>query len=242
VKNILLAALALVIACVMGMQFLAREAFIPEGHRTLVIAQSIGVAALVISLFSLLYLIPKKNRTFGHFLKAFVAVGAVSSLGQCSVWLNKFNGPIETIISNDGLIAVEVPSDWSPMKDVPDGVNLAVADWASTGMLTVRAQLAADTDLTQDDVDVGLAAVGADSLAKGATVLGDVACGALCAARAFSVPISGTVRRVVIAIKGDGKRMLLITAARIGVDSPAHQEAQLAMIRSARVAAPPKAG
>lgn len=229
VKNVLKVIAALALSLVVGMQFLATFPFIPEGNRVLVIGSHIAYAAFGIGALSLLYLISPSNRTFGHFLKAFVAFATVTSLVQCSPWIKKFNGPDHWVESIDGLVSAEVPSDWARMTKSPDGANLAVADWAGTAIVTVTSEVPAESNYTQQQLELGAQSLEADMLSSGAQRIEPVACGSMCMASRYHVDQGGAKRRVVMGLKVTGRRVLVLMAAGLKPEDQEH-DAEIAEI------------
>ena len=115
---------------------LSAGAHIPDGNKILIFIEYLSLAVIGLSLLSSLYLIPKANRTFLSFSKAFVLLGAMAALGGCSSWMQKFHGEKKTIRNESGL-SLEVPSDWA-ISVLPNGrVDLFAMDWAGTKSIGV---------------------------------------------------------------------------------------------------------
>ncbi len=65
-------------------------------------------------------------------------LAAIPALTQCGGWIDKFNGPNKTLLSESRLLAVDVPSDWAVTNMNKDKVDLMAMNWAGTAFVSVN--------------------------------------------------------------------------------------------------------
>jgi hypothetical protein len=232
-----LAVAAVVVAGVVGMQLLGLTNRIPDGPRLWVMAQYYGVAALGIGLLALLFLIPKANRNLPAFLKAFVVLGALSCLGNCSSWMNKFRGP-EKRIAGDSGVSVAVPSDWEATAH-PERADLMVMDWAGTASVTVTIAGPADPDVTTAQVEETLTAFEEQASGLVGKPVGSFGCGAFCLGREYDVERNGRTLHVLLAAKSINGHWLFIHGTLVGASRVKQSPRVVAVIASAAVSPSP---
>lgn len=235
----LLGLLAVLLSGIVGIQLLAAMPLIPDGNRLFVVGGHMLGAGAMLGTLALLYLIPKANRTLPSYLKAFVALGAMFSLSQCTTWHARFNGPPKEISDPATRITLVAPSDWAIVRDTPPNVDFALSDWAGTKGVTVTRGEELPTDLPPDDAVAGILEAQREQAAvrMGAPV-DRFQCGPHCAGDVFLAEARGKRMRMYAAAKVHGRTLILVQATGMtgtGGDDPAEL---LGIVRSVRTADP----
>lgn len=230
-----LAVAAIVLAGVLGMQMLGMNGRIPDGPRLLIMGEYWAVAAFGIGLLASLFLIPKANRNLTAFLKAFVVIGALSCLGNCSGWMKKFQGPNKRIAGDSG-VSVEVPSDWEATAH-PENAELMVMDWAGTASVTVTIAGLTDAVVTAAQVEEMLAAFEERASGLVGKPVGSFRCGELCLGREYEVERNGRALRVLLSTKSVNGHWLFIHGTLVGA-SRAKQSSRIVTVIASAVVSP----
>jgi hypothetical protein len=209
-KNLLWISLALIVSAVLGFQLLSYFDHLPDGNRFLIVGGQIAMAAASLGVISSVCLLSKTRRNLKAYLQVFVALGAVSALGQCAPWYNKFMGPSHSVANKGGDITVEVPSDWARNDTLAPSTDLFVADWAGTRSVGIKlgdalgeVDLQAELDATHQDMQSRLAT-------QWGPPIDTVACGALCAGDVYSAVSDGKSMHALGVIKIRCGRVMVV--------------------------------
>jgi len=228
---------AIVVTVVSGMQLLALEKHVPDGPRILVMLGYIGAALLVFALIGALFAIPRANRNAASFLKAFVVVGALACLGNCSNWMSKFRGPTKRVASESG-ISFEVPSDWDvPAEKVPN-VELTLTDWASTSF--VNAMRVPSDDPSPDDAafEQMMTVLEEQGRSRLGPRVDSFPCGARCRGGQYDMTTRGKKTRFVVLVRHTGTDWLVLTGATFAARIDKQIAVVADILRSATYAQP----
>ncbi len=235
VKLLILIVSSLVLSGIVSFQMMGMVTHLPDGSRLLLFAKEIGSVVFAIGVLASLYLIPKANRNIQSFLKAYVMLAAIPALTQCSGWMEKFNGPNKTLLSESTLLAVEVPSDWAITTMNKGKVDLMAMDWAGTAFVSATMADSADRPAEQNDVAAYQLKMNEQlSTALGQQV-GQFNCGSLCAGSIYTTTSNGKPMRILSAVKYSEGKLLVIQGGNIAPTNARDSAKVEAAIASARV-------
>jgi hypothetical protein len=96
--------------------------------RSLLVSGIFGYAILGPAIIGLLYLIPRKNRTFGHFLNAFTLVSVLLFASAVPRMVDDANKPPQTITSKDGSVQLVIPGLWRASPQANPNVVISMVD------------------------------------------------------------------------------------------------------------------
>ncbi|MBL0162521.1 MAG: hypothetical protein IPP82_02390 [Xanthomonadales bacterium] len=239
VKIALLLACGLLISVIGGFQQLSGFSHIPDGNRIVVVGSHIILCICVLGLFSSLFLISKANRNLSSFLKAFNVLGLLMILGQCTTWLDKFNGPEKSITSSNGKYIVDVPSDWAELKEREPNLELQVMDWAGTGSLSIFSGGFVEKGAEGESLIEARETLGARIREKLGEKIGTFSCGTGCVGEIYPIVSHGKDMRLFSAVKLSGLELLVVQGGMMKSLVDSKSEIIKRMIGSAR-ATPPK--
>jgi hypothetical protein len=242
--NVLLGIASAVVALLLGVQiFMTTGAHKPSGPLVVELGAAVATMAVALAAIASLILISKPRRNWRDFLKAYVAFGAMASLGTCSSYMDRFHGEPKTLASTSGRLELTAPSDWSVTRQENVEFDLATMDWA--GAYGVNALIV--RDLSADDVraaEPGGIETMADVVASNVTskfgeVRASVPCGDDCALRRFDATIEGSrAATVLVGVRIVGETPLMVMGLAMGAYSEDRVQRLLDVVKSIRPAVP----
>lgn len=235
VKLAILIISALTLSIIDAFEMMGMVTHLPDGSRVLLFAGKLGAVFVGVGVLALLYIIPKANRNFHSYLKAYVLLAVLAALGQSGDWMDKFNGPNKTVLSASTSLAVEVPSDWAITTISKGKVDMMVMDWAGTAFVSVTTGESLDKPAEQAEVAAYQSRMDEQLSAKLGKQVGQFNCGSLCAGSVYATTSNGKPMRVLSATKYSEGKWLVIQGGNIASTTEASAAKVEAAIASARV-------